>query len=274
MQKPTRVLITGSTDGIGAATVHSLAESGCELLIHGRSADKLQTIRKSVLDAIPNAKLEIFQADLSDFHQVINLAKQIKGAHQQIDVLINNAGVFKLSQSKTQDGLDVRFVVNTLAPYLLTQLLLPLLSPQGRIVNLSSAAQASVEPQELFSLKDFSDSAAYAKSKLAITMWSKHLASKLADTSRVVIAVNPASMLGSKMVKEAYGVAGGDVQRGADILVKAALSQEFATANGLYFDNDIGQFAPPHPDGTDNIKCRELTERLDEWVASLLLSHR
>ena len=274
MQKPIRVLITGATDGIGAATAHSLAELDCELLIHGRSADKLATIHKSLLEAIPNAKLETFQADLSDFHQVIDLAEQIKGTHQQIDVLINNAGVFKLSQSKTQDGLDVRFVVNTLAPYLLTQLLLPVLSPKGRIINLSSAAQASVEPHELFSLKDFSDSAAYAKSKLAITMWSKHLAGKLVDTNQVVVAVNPASMLGSKMVKEAYGVAGGDVQRGADILVKATLSQEFATANGLYFDNDTGQFASPHPDGTDDIKCRKLTETLDEWVTNLLQSER
>ncbi len=75
-------------------------------------------------------------------------------------------------------------------------------------------------------------------------MWSRDLATARKDQGPVVVAVNPGSLLASKMVKEAYGVAGGDLRIGADILTRAALADEFATAFGRYSDNDEGRFAP------------------------------
>ena len=89
-------------------------------------------------------------------------------------------------------------------------------------------------------------------------MWSRSLALSLKDDGPAVIAVNPGSMLGSKMVKEAFGVAGGDIRIGADILTRAALTEEFAAASGQYFDNDSGQFASPHPDALDPQKCQRV----------------
>ncbi|MCU7375695.1 hypothetical protein PEC18_33985 [Paucibacter sp. O1-1] len=91
------------------------------------------------------------------------------------------------------------------------------------------------------------DGAVYAQSKLAISMWSVHLATIFISEHRCTafIAVNPASFLGSKLVKEAYGMAGADLNIGADILCRAALSDEFAQASGRYFDNDQGQFTQP-----------------------------
>ena len=65
-------------------------------------------------------------------------------------------------------------------------------------------------------------------------------------------------MLGTKMVKEAYRVAGGDVRKGADILRRAALDDDFAAASGQYFDNDSGRFASPHSDALDPQKCQEI----------------
>ena len=112
---------------------------------------------------------------------------------------------------------------------------------------------------------DASDGAAYAQSKLALTMWSRSMALSLNDDGPAIIAVNPRSMIGSKMVKEAYGVAGGDLRIGADILCRAALSDEFADASGRYFDNDTGQFASPHPDA-QNIQKREAIVRVIEAV--------
>ena len=73
-----------------------------------------------------------------------------------------------------------------------------------------------------------------------------------------IIAVNPGPMLGSKMVKEAFGVSGADLGIGADILCRAALTDEFAAASGRYFDNDSGRFASPHPDALDPRKCEEV----------------
>jgi hypothetical protein len=101
--------------------------------------------------------------------------------------------------------------------------------------------------------------------KLAITMWSRSMALSLSDDGPAIVAVNPRSMPGSKMVKEAYGAAGGNLRIGAEFLCRAALSDEFADASGRYFDNDIGQFASPHPDALD-IQKREAIVRVIEAV--------
>jgi hypothetical protein len=74
-------------------------------------------------------------------------------------------------------------------------------------------------------------------------------------------------MLGSKMVKEAYGVAGGDLAIGADILCRAALSDEFADATGLYFDNDIGRFSAPHPDALNSQKSQSVVVEVERIIA-------
>ncbi len=100
--------------------------------------------------------------------------------------------------------------------------------------------------------------AAYSQSKLALTAWSREMALSLGEDGPAVIAVNPRSLLGSKMVKEAFGVAGGDLRIGAEILCSLALEEEFAAASGQYFDNDIGQLAAPHPDALNPQKSKEI----------------
>ena len=95
------------------------------------------------------------------------------------------------------------------------------------------------------------DGPVYAQSKLALTMWSIHLAHQLGDQGPLIIPVNPASFLGSKLVKDAYGLEGNDLGIGADILCRAALSEEFSNASGKYFDNDSGLFKDPHADALD-----------------------
>ncbi|MDO6717802.1 SDR family NAD(P)-dependent oxidoreductase [Psychrosphaera sp. 1_MG-2023] len=261
------ILITGSTDGIGFATAKSLLKLGHEVLLHGRSEAKLAAVKTLLSDFASPEFIKTYKADLSILSEVKQLANQIKEEHQHLDALINNAGVFKIANTETIDGFDVRFAVNTIAPYLLTQQLLPIMDNSGRVVNVSSAAQASINPAELFTVGKLSDNEAYAKSKLAITMWSRQMAMSLGSDGPVIVAVNPKSFLGSKMVKEAYGVAGEDVQQGADILVKAALSNDFAKASGLYFDNDIGQFSAPHPDALDTNKTIKLTQAIEQVLA-------
>ena len=207
------ILITGSTDGIGLVTAKTLAKLGHTVLLHGRSESKLETAKSMILATGPS-RVETYAADLSVLGDVDKLCSAIKARHKSIDVLINNAGVFIVPDTVSADGLDVRFIVNTIAPYWLTKQLLPLLGEPGRVINLSSAAQAPVEPDELAQPSPLDDSAVYAKSKLAITMWSRQLAEQLGAEGPAIIAVNPASFLGSKMVKEAYGRQGGDLQRG------------------------------------------------------------
>jgi NAD(P)-dependent dehydrogenase (short-subunit alcohol dehydrogenase family) len=252
------ILVTGSTDGIGLETAKMLVSLSHSVLLHGRSPAKLESVKNTLSAISDDVKIESYLADLSSMADVAALAKAVAEKHAKLDVLINNAGVFNTPHPITHDGLDVRFAVNTIAPYLLTKRLLHLIETSGRVINLSSAAQAPVDPEALVGRTKLSDNAAYAQSKLAITMWSRSMALSLKEDGPAIIAVNPRSMLGSKMVKQAYGVTGGDLRIGAEILVRAALSDEFAAASGKYFDNDIGQFAPPHPDALDTQKCEAI----------------
>ena len=71
------------------------------------------------------------------------------------------------------------------------------------------------------------------------------------------------------MVKEGFGMAGNDIHIGSDILVRAALSDEFAEASGLYFDNDKGRFASPHPDALDLQKCEDVVRVIEAVLAEM-----
>ena len=256
------ILLTGATDGIGLETAKMLVTAGHHLLIHGRNPDKLKKVEQMLADMGTVAQIESYVADLSSFRDTEDLAQAVLDRHQKLDVLINNAGVFKVSNPITQDGLDVRFVVNTITPYLLTKRLLPFMDHTSRVVNLSSAAQAPVNLAALSGEVHLSeDFAAYAQSKLGITMWSHHMGQN--SNGPIVIAVNPGSLLKTNMVAEAFGRFNNDVSVGADILVQAALSDGFADASGKYFDNDSGRFAPPHPDGLNQQKISDLVDTIE-----------
>ena len=257
------ILITGATDGIGLETARMLVSEGHHVLLHGRNPSKLENAERTLRDLGGDGRVEAHVADLSRLRDVEALAAAVAGKHEKLDALINNAGVYRAADPVAEDGRDLRFVVNTIAPYLLTQRLLPLLGPEGRVVNVSSAAQAPVDLKALAAGGGLSDSAAYAQSKLALTMWSRRLALSLGEEGPAVIAVNPGSMLGSKMVKDAFGVDGGDLRIGADILTRAALDDAFADASGKYFDNDSGRFAPPHPDALAPQKTEEIVRVIE-----------
>ncbi len=257
------ILITGATDGIGLLTAKTLAELGHTVLLHGRSADKLKAAQAEI-----GGTTETFVADLTDIAAVRAMAADIRAAHSNLDVLINNAGVLKLGNPMTADGLDARFVVNTFAPYVLTQDLLPIIPADGRVVNLSSAAQAPVDLKALHGRLRLDDMDAYAQSKLAITIWTREMAKDL-PTGPVMVAVNPGSLLASKMVKEGFGVAGNDLSIGANILRDAALDASFATASGKYFDNDSGRFANPHSAALDAGHSMAVMQAIQDAVAKL-----
>ncbi|MEM9222240.1 MAG: SDR family NAD(P)-dependent oxidoreductase [Pseudomonadota bacterium] len=254
---PQTILITGSTDGIGLLTAKLLAAEGHNVLLHGRNAAKLDAAASAV-----GHNAQTYLGDFSRLADVEAVAAAIRARHDRLDVLINNAGVLKTPDPVAENGLDVRFVVNTLAPYKLTRLLLPIVPSNGRIINLSSAAQASVDLAALAGKRSLGDMEAYSQSKRAIALWSGTLAQELAN-GPAVIAVNPGSLLASKMVNEGFGVAGNDLRIGAELLVRIATSDSFDGASGRYYDNDRGSFA-----GLDRIQATSVTSAIDDLLAA------
>lgn len=267
------IVITGSTDGIGKLAAIRIAQAGHQVYLHGRNTDKLHASIAEVKAKTGNQNIDGFIADFSDLSSVMAMADVIITKLETIDVLINNAGVFKSRIDKTVDGLDVRFAVNYFAPYILTQHILPLLqqSCSSRVLNLSSAAQASVSLNALMGNEMIDENAAYAQSKLALTMWNNHLA-KIYNNIQF-IAVNPGSLLNTRMVDEAYGNHWSSADKGANILCELALNEAYQQASGQYFDNDKGQekgtFGNAHADAYDKAKITALIESTQVVISKL-----
>jgi len=238
------ILITGSTDGIGKLAAAKLAKGGHHVILHGRNPEKLAKVKAEIISLSGNENVEGYVADFSNLEDVSRMANQIKEEQPTIDVLVNNAGVFKVANPLADNGLDVRMVVNYLAPYILTNTLLPVLqnSNEPRIINLSSAAQES---------GSLSANQAYAQSKLAILLWSFDFAKKHKDIN--TIALNPGSLLNTNMVREAYGKFWSSADKGADIIIDLATDSKYADKSGQYFNNDRGQFGDAHPDAYQNL---------------------
>lgn len=254
-----KILITGATDGIGLETARKLKSLGHSVLIHGRNIEKLNKLSKEL-------GVESFKADLSSLTETRKFANLVLKTHKDIDVLINNAGVFKTSNPRTEDGFDVRFVVNTFAPFLLTKMLLPTLK-NGRVINLSSAAQSKVDFEAMLGKVELDDFEAYAQSKLAITMWSRQMALDLGVDGPCIISVNPGSLLATNMVREGFDISGNDINIGVNILVSLALDSERANHSGDYYDNDNQVYANPQADGLDSDKAKEMIGIIENIIS-------
>ncbi|NLR94405.1 SDR family NAD(P)-dependent oxidoreductase [Flammeovirga agarivorans] len=252
------ILITGSTDGIGKLAAIQLAKDGHIVYIHGRNVDKLNVVVEEIKKLSTNEHVNGFIGDLSDTKGVQSLANDILNQLDHLDVLINNAGVFKSTSANNQQGIDLRIAVNYYAPYILTNALLPILKKGNhpRIINLSSAAQAPVSLELLKGKAEQNESSTYAQSKLALTMWSFDLARQEKDIT--VIPVNPGSLLNTNMVKEAYGKFWSSADKGSQILYDLATSEEHAQHSGEYFDNDAGKYNKAHSDAYQKNKIKDL----------------
>ena len=256
---PKTVLITGATDGIGLEAAKNFAAKGHKVLLHGRSAEKMAKALEHV-----GAGAEGYLADLTSLEATRAMASEILSKHDVLDVLINNAGVLK-APNPIVDGMDVRLIVNTLAPYALTQALLPIMPKDGRVLNLSSAAQARVDMTALTSGRAMDDMSAYSQSKLAITIWSQEMAKAHPD-GPTVIAVNPGSLLATNMVRDGFGIAGNDISVGSGILVELALGDGYDAQSGRYWDNDAGRFGPANAAIKDTAHVAEVMAAIDRLV--------
>jgi len=234
------IFITGATDGIGKLTTIDLAKQNknAVILIHGRNKNKLDKVIEEIKSASNNQNIEGYVADFSSMEEVRHLAKDVLSKHNAIDILINNAGAGFAAPRYGKDGTETRLAVNYLAPFLLTNLLLPAIkkAAPSRIVNVSSAGQSSIHFDDIMLEKNFDGVTAYTQSKLALMMFTIDLAEELKDDNVTVNALHPGTYLDTNMVNEAGINSHGIAQSGADAEVFLATSPELKNVTGKYFN--------------------------------------
>ena len=135
------VLITGATAGIGKETAIQLAKKGAEIVFPARDMTRGEATRLEIIKQSGQQAVTAYPCDLASFASIRDFAAQVSANYDRLDVLINNAGIWPTTRTLSKDGIEMTFAVNHLAPFLLTNELLPLLknSPAGRIVTVSSA---------------------------------------------------------------------------------------------------------------------------------------
>jgi NAD(P)-dependent dehydrogenase (short-subunit alcohol dehydrogenase family) len=269
------VLITGATDGLGKALATELAGNGAAVLVHGRDDRRGQKTLEEIRSQTGSDRLEWLRADFSSLAEVGELADRIQAEHEQLHVLVNNAGIGTTlagedRRLESQDGYELRFAVNYLAPFLLTRLLEPLLVASGpsRIVNVSSVGQAPIDFDDVMLERRYSGVQAYCQSKLALVMLTLDLAEELRDIGVAANCLHPGTYMPTKMVLDA-GVSPMDsLETGIRSTMRLIASPELDEVSGRYFDRDresraLGQAYDPEA----RRRLRELSERLVELPA-------
>jgi NAD(P)-dependent dehydrogenase (short-subunit alcohol dehydrogenase family) len=259
------ILITGSTDGIGKLAALSLANQRAHVLIHGRNNGKVERIVKELSGITDNKSIEGFTADISSLNLVRRFAKEVLEKHEAIDVLINNAGVGFADPRYSEDGYELRFAVNYLAPFLLSHLLLPALqkAAPSRIVNVSSAGQSAVNFTDIMLEKSFNSVTAYNQSKLALIMFTIDLAEQLKNEKITVNSLHPGTYLDTNMVRDAGISPLGKPETGANAVVFLATAPQMKNVTGKYFN--VRKEARPLEQAYDanaRKKLKELSLRL------------
>ncbi len=232
------ILITGATDGIGLETAKQLASQGQELVLHGRNAARTDRARDAVHHTAPGAILHTTHADLADLSGVADMARHLAAQLAQLDVLINNAGVYMVERKISKDGYEMTLAVNHIAHFLLTALMLPLLkrSPGARVVTVSSIAHQGgrIDFDNMNGERHFDAYHAYANSKLANALFARELAKR--EPWLTSNSLHP-GVINTKLLRIGFSMSGDSVRTGALTPVYLATSPKVEGVTGKYFDH-------------------------------------
>jgi NAD(P)-dependent dehydrogenase (short-subunit alcohol dehydrogenase family) len=236
------ILITGTTSGLGRELAQALASQGATVLLHARDPKRGMEILNQIKEQTGNEKLAFYGADLASLQETANLAQRIAAEQDRLDVLVNNAAVGfgkdTSEREQSHDGYELRFAVNYLAPYVLTEGLLPLLtaSVPARIVNVASVGQAPLDFGDLMLTQDYNGVTAYRQSKVAMIAWTFDVAERLSGSGVTVNALHPASLMPTKMVLEAGWNVMSSVEEGVAATMRLVVAPELDGVNGKFFD--------------------------------------
>ena len=242
-------VITGATSGLGRATALGLAAAGADVLLVGRDRERGDRTLAEAQAAGSGPRSALLLYDLSSQRQVRELADELHERVDRVDVLVNNAGVDVGRREVTEDGLELTFAVNHLAPFLLTGLMLDRLKAAGsaRVIALTSGAhyQGKIDFDDLQGERRFSGQRAYNQSKLANVLFTLELARHLSGDELTANCVDPGwvkgtnlgrtASLGLKLMALAMWPVMVTPEKGADTIVWAATAPELSGQSGKYF---------------------------------------
>ena len=272
----TTAVVTGSTNGIGREIALSLGRLGAAVVVHGRNREAGSQLAAEI-DATAG-RAEFVPADFASQAGVREFADAVTATVDSIDILYNNAGGYFRRGRLTDDGIEYTFAVNHLAPFLLTHLLLPSMTENGRVVTTSSGAhqQGSLDFDSLQSVDSYSGMGAYSRSKLANILFTRELARR---TDAVTAnCFHPGFVPGSDFFRDlpvflrvpmqaasvVPGV-GSSVEQGAATGVYLGVSSDVAATSGKYFS----RFSETTPSGAarDDTTARRLWDVSEELTA-------
>ncbi len=242
MEKKT-ILVSGATDGIGKQTAWTLARMGANVLVHGRDKQKGIRVMDEFTRDTCNENLSLYIADFSSLGDVRRMAEEIKREQSELNVLVNNAGGFFKERQLNADGLEMTFVINHLAPFLLTRLLEDLLtkSAPARVETVASVAHRDLKALDWGNLqgeKSYDPFDAYALSKLASICVMNELAGRLAGSGVTVNTLHP-GVIDTKLLRMSYNMEGASVVEGAETSIYLATSPEVEGVSGKYFSHKV-----------------------------------
>jgi NAD(P)-dependent dehydrogenase (short-subunit alcohol dehydrogenase family) len=266
------ILVTGSTDGIGKATAAELlSRGGAAVIIHGKSEKEVRVAQRELAKRSGGERPDTVTADFSDMDQIRWMAEDLLTRYSSLNVLINNAGTYQKTRQFSEQGIELTFAVNYLAPFLLTGLLLPLLrkGAPARIVTVASSAHEDVDRidwNDLPAWYHYRAWDAYALSKFADITFTYMLARKIAGTGVTVNCLHP-GVTNTHILKTAFpGVSGISPEEGAQTSVYLALSPHVTPISGRYFD---GKKAVPSSKLTRNRTVQERLWKLAEELTNV-----
>jgi retinol dehydrogenase 12 len=242
-------LVTGATRGIGLATARALAAAGATVILHGRDPERARTAAARVARDTGSPRVRPVFADFSQLVRVRALAEELDATLPRLDVLVNNAGMMSPEHTRSAEGYDLTFAVNHLAPFLLTNLLLPklLASAPARIVVVASAAhrRARLDFEDLMNAKVAGLWPAYSRSKLANILFTRALAKRLDGSGVTANALHPGLVRshlfheGPQWLQALMGLFGGffmvSAREGARTSVYLASAPELSGDSGGYY---------------------------------------